>query len=957
MRGVRRLAGARAADAPARAPRGRLGRVRPSRRLAARLILFALAALVVAAATPTLGALTATITASGHSTAASMVMTSTPSGSSTCTSTGGTNTPFASDSATCTSFPAGSLTAGAESSVPITLATVGTVAPSSASVDTGGTGLQVAPDASGDGDDAFPVGGVSFYASGPLSASAAALDGSSGVLETQQLINDPGPNLTLSGWFKVASGYANGGGIIGFQSSQTGTPASGWDRRVWMDDSGHIDAGEDTGGTNEIATSPGAYNNGAWHYFVASFSSSSGLNLYIDGSSVATNSSATAASSFTGYWVIGYLAGTNWSPAPASEYLAGSLAEIAVFASSLSAGQVTTLYNGGSGSESSFETRVLADAPGEFWPLQSPSATTNLPDIATLPDVSGNNNLATPQGGVSPSDDGPFSGDGAMYFDGATGGSSWAQTTTANSALASSFTIAAWFRAPSGLSTGGGILTLDSSQSGGGAHHDPLLWMDNSGKIVAGTYTSADRAATSPSAYNDGHWHFAVATVGSAGLNLYIDGGLVATNSSGTSGGSQGGYWLIGQGDQASWSDPPTSEYWTGELAHAAYFASALSAGQISTLYGEASVGNFETQMLADSPTYYWPLTDSGTSASEGFPFYQVEPDVSGAGDDATAVGSTVTLGVPGPVTSAYAAAFSGSTGYLETASSISSPPDTFSIVAWFRAPSQSTGGGIIGYDSAQSGGGLTHDRMLWMDDSGKIVAGISGGNGVEATSTSTYDDGAWHLAVAVFTPSTLTLYVDGSQVASATSGISDNNYSGYWTVGFNHESGTWADQATNQEWTGSLADVAVIPSALSSGTVSTIYGEASQSALATELLSLAPTQYWPLSSLASAPSDSGGVELTIQSTNSTTTTCAFPAGAGSCPATAASDYTPSQTTVAVIAPTAAHSTSVSFGVEMPTAPPAPFANLHFVIPISLAGAEGSAWAASLTYPGANFEY
>ena len=90
---------------------------------------------------------------------------------------------------------------------------------------------------------------------------------------------------------------------------------------------------------------------------------------------------------------------------------------------------------------------------------------------------------------------------------------------------------------------------------------------------------------------------------------------------------------------------------------------------------------------------------------------------------------------------------------------------------------------------------------------------------------------------MAVFTPTTLTLYVDGAQVATASSGISDSTTPATGPSDSTHESGTWADQATNQEWTGSLADVAVIPSAISSATDTTLYGEASQSALATELL------------------------------------------------------------------------------------------------------------------------
>ena len=559
---------------------------RPSRRTIRRLVLVSLPLLVVASATPTLGALTGKITGHATNTAASLVLTTTPSSGSTCTSTGGTNTPLTSDSATCagSTLPASELSSSSSASLATTFASVGTTDPASAAVATGTPGTEAAPDASGNGDDAFPLDGVTFGAGGPLSASTASFNGSNGVLETEQQLNNPGPSYTLAAWVKVASGYSSGGGIIEFQSQEAPGSPSTYDRKLWMDNSGHICAGEYNGSSTNVATSSSTYNNGAWHFVVASFSASSGLTIYVDGSSAATNSAATSPQNYAGWWIVGFTDSAGWSPAPTSSYLNGSIAEVAVFPTALSASQVTTLYSSGSGSESSFETRVLADSPSQYWPLQSASATTNLPAIVKLSEISTNSNFGTPEGGVSQLDTGPMSGGGSMYFDGAS--NAYVETATSNSALPSSFSLAAWFRAPKGLSTGGGIMSLDSSQAGGGSAHDPVVWMDNSGKIVVGTYPSSQQPATSSATYNDGNWHFLVATVSSGGLKLYIDGSLVTTNTSGTGGGTSGGYWLIGYSNEATWSDGPSDLYWTGDIAHAAYFATALSASQISTLYG-----------------------------------------------------------------------------------------------------------------------------------------------------------------------------------------------------------------------------------------------------------------------------------------------------------------------------------------------------------------------------------
>ena len=222
---------------------------------------------VVLLATPTLGAFSGTISATGSTTASSLVLSSAPSGAGTCISTGATGQ-FASDSAICSGsmWSATQLSgvAGSPQSLTTTLSSVGGSNPSSASVASGSPGLEATPDDSGNGDDAFAAGSVRFGASGPLAGSAASFDGSTGMLETEQAFDNPGPSYSLAGWFKVANGYGSGGGIIGFQGIQRGTPSSDWDRKLWMDNSGQVSAGEYNGTANQIASSTKSYNDGSW---------------------------------------------------------------------------------------------------------------------------------------------------------------------------------------------------------------------------------------------------------------------------------------------------------------------------------------------------------------------------------------------------------------------------------------------------------------------------------------------------------------------------------------------------------------------------------------------------------------------------------------------------------------------------------------------------------------------
>jgi len=115
------------------------------------------------------------------------------------------------------------------------------------------------------------------------------------------------------------------------------------------------------------------------------------------------------------------------------------------------------------------------------------------------------------------------------------------------------------------------------------------------------------------------------------------------------------------------------------------------------------------------------------------------------------------------------------------------------------------------------------------------------------------------------------------------------------------------------------------------------------------------PSAFWPLAALASAPTETGGVEMSVQAANNGTTTCLFPTGAGACPSLGESDLVPTATTWSPTAPTASHATTVTLAGEDSSAPPTAFSGLHLLIPLIFAGANSS-WTASLAYGGANVQ-
>ena len=144
--------------------------------------------------------------------------------------------------------------------------------------------------------------------------------------------------FSVEAWFKTTS--TSGGQVVGFGDVPTGSSYR-HDRQVYLSSTGHVVYAVDQG-TFKTATSPNAYNNGAWHHVVATLSSS-GMVLYVDGAKVASYSSVTSARNYGGFWRIGadVLPGKT---STTSAYLSGAVDDVAVYPSALSATQVKDHY-------------------------------------------------------------------------------------------------------------------------------------------------------------------------------------------------------------------------------------------------------------------------------------------------------------------------------------------------------------------------------------------------------------------------------------------------------------------------------------------------------------------------------------------------------------------------------------------------------------------------------------
>ena len=102
----------------------------------------------------------------------------------------------------------------------------------------------------------------------------------------------------------------------------------------------------------------------------------------------------------------------------------------------------------------------------------------------------------------------------------------------------------------------------------------------NFGVIHGGVKT----VITSANSFNHNAWHHVAATLSPAGMALYANGVLVASNPEVRSGASYAGYWKMGAENLAGWPQAPSSFYSRTHLQDARLYNYALSAAEVAAL-------------------------------------------------------------------------------------------------------------------------------------------------------------------------------------------------------------------------------------------------------------------------------------------------------------------------------------------------------------------------------------
>ncbi|WP_449374622.1 PKD domain-containing protein [Arthrobacter psychrolactophilus] len=286
------------------------------------------------------------------------------------------------------------------------------------------------------------------------------------------------------------------------------------------------------------------------------------------------------------------------------------------------------------------------------------------------------------------------------------------------------FTTEAWFKTTS--NRGGKIIGFGNSSTGTSNSYDRQIYMDNLGRVFFGVYPGSTQILQSTARLNNGQWHQVIASLGSNGMALYIDGELVASRTDVTSGQSYTGYWRVGGDNLNSWPSQPNSNFFAGTIDEAAVYTTVLSATDVSkhyalgkgqtvnvapsALFAASSAGllaSFDGSSSVDTDgsiaSYAWDFGDSTAAGSGVAPThtysvagtYQVKLTVT---DNAGATGTVTNAVVVSAANVAPSALFASSSAGLLASFDGSSSVDTDGSIAsyaWDFGDSTAAGSGV----------------------------------------------------------------------------------------------------------------------------------------------------------------------------------------------------------------------------------------------------------------------
>jgi PKD repeat protein len=397
---------------------------------------------------------------------------------------------------------------------------------------------------------------------------------------------------------------------------------------------------------------------------------------------------------------------------------------------------------------------------------------------------------------------------------GSVGGTTSKGYTTALEPKPDAVTLEAWVRTTS--ANGGRIVGLGSSAGNSSTSFDLALYLGNNGRVNLGVRNAANSLVTTTSsqAVNDGQWHHVVGVVDAGGSSIVIDGRRSGRNQNGTGGPALNGYWRVLGDNTSGLANRPTDQALAGTVDEVAVYPTALSIDTLRSHHAALSANSpvvtpptdtYGARVATDVPDIYWRLGEASGAVAR---------DASTSASDGTLTGVSA-YGRPGAVsgTADTAVVFNGTNGFAAAPQAWGAPTQ-FSSEAWFQT-STTRGGRIIGFGNAATGLSGSYDRLVCMQNDGKLLFGVNSGGQQTAVTPTSYNDGKWHHVVATQGADGMRLYVDGIQRGTNPT-TTGQSYTGYWRAGGDR----CFSGATSSYFAGTLDEVAVYPRVLPASTV-----------------------------------------------------------------------------------------------------------------------------------------